>query len=115
MAQSTNNEQIVKWHQLQGNIYLKALHPAMISTQGFLSTHKARLIGTSKFCSQYVTVNYDQEYVIAWLASKVIKPFQNLGKDGIVSLVEQAWELSRKPKTFIGNQLEVDYSSDEQI
>jgi hypothetical protein len=115
MTQSVNNEEIVKWNRLQGNVFMKALHPAMISVHGCLSTHKARLIGNSKFSSQYVTVLYNQEYVIAWLASKLIKPLQNLGLEGIIELVKEAWELLHKPRAFTSKQSVIEYGRDEQI
>lgn len=113
MTQSVNDESVASWQQLQGNKYLKALHPAMLSDYGYRTTIKTRLVGGSKFNSQYLTVLYDRDYVVAWLASRLIKPLQNQGLECILEMVREAWKLLHQPRAFYGNQLTVSQEEDE--
>ncbi len=93
----------VSWTEIQGNRFSRGLHQLMLKEKGYPITQKSRVIGAGKFGSEYVVINYDRNYVIAWLATKVIKPLCNCGTVGISNLLEEAWNysgISTKPLPF---------------
>jgi hypothetical protein len=112
MEQSENSPEMVCWDSVQGNKLIKALHPAMLSSSGCLYTSKIRLIGKSKWGGEFATLIYDRKYVIAWLSTKLIAPFQNEGLDTVLELVKEAWESVHQPKSF---QSKIWQKEDEQI
>ena len=105
MEEMINAPPKVHWSKLQGNKYSKSLHPAMLLDTGCHATAKARLVGNSKYGSNYVVIVYDRLYVVHWLRIKVIKPLINLGITGIVKLVREAWKASKQSNPI---QLELD-------
>ena len=88
----SSDKDIVHWTMLQGNRWSKSLHGAMLLDSGYLVTQKVAVIGKARSDVSFSVVKYDREYVIGWLASKVIKPLGNEGIDGVIKLVEQASE-----------------------
>ena len=66
----------------------------MLTKEGYLSTMRARVIGKPKTNSDFVTIKFDRDYVLLWLATKVIKPLTNEGIDGVNELLLEAWEKS---------------------
>ncbi len=82
---------VVSWRDIQGNKYSRALHPAMLTANGYPVTASTRVIGRSKRGSDYVTINYDRSYVIKWLEVKVIKPLTNCGLIGVINLLKESW------------------------
>ena len=93
----------VSWTEIQGNKFSKGLHPSMLQSHGYPVTMKNRVIDNRRNGSEYVIINYDRNYVVAWLATKVIKPLCNSGVIGISNLLEEAWnysEISTQPLPF---------------
>ncbi len=66
----------------------------MLTKEGYLSTMRARVIGKPKTNSDFVTIKFDRDYVLLWLATKVIKPLTNEGIDGVNELLKEAWKKS---------------------
>ncbi len=89
-----NEINIVPWQKIQGNKYIKSLNPSMLKKEGYVSTMRARVIGKPKSNSDFVTVKFDRNYVLSWLATKVIRPLTNEGLDEVTELFKEAWELS---------------------
>ncbi len=85
---------VVPWQDIQGNRYIKSLNPSMLTKEGYLSTMRARVIGKPKTNSDFVTIKFDRDYVLLWLATKVIKPLTNEGIDGVNELLKEAWKKS---------------------
>jgi hypothetical protein len=112
MQQLSKDNENVHWKQVQGNKLNKALHPAMVSEHGYRTTSKIRLVGTTRHGSKFAILIYDREYVIVWIMSKLIKPFQNIGLDGLIELLKEAWAILHDSQR---NQLGIWQSEDEQI
>ena len=88
----------ISWQLLRGNKYIRALHPAMLNPNGLLKTTSITPVGGRQ--QETLLVHYGRDYVVQWLAFKVIKPFQLLQFDEIYSLLLDAWYLvnpSEKP------------------
>jgi hypothetical protein len=47
------------------------------------------------------TVTYDREYAVNYLFRKICKPLLFLGKEKLIQLIEEAWELCDK-ESLIG-------------
>ena len=101
----------ISWTEIQGNKYMKALHPAMLSKGGYVATHKARLIGHPKTASYYSTISYDRNYVINWLQTKFVRPLENEPLDELTKLLAEAYQKAKgKHKNLL-----IPWSNDEQI
>ena len=92
MPEINSDSNFVRWDKLQGNQYIRALHPAMLTEAGCQSTRKANILGEPRQKNRYVTVYYDRAYVIGFLVTKVIKPLSNLGVTGIYELLKEAFK-----------------------
>jgi hypothetical protein len=112
MQQLSSDNENVYWKQVQGNKLNKALHPAMLSEHGYRTTSKIRLVGTTRHGSKFAILIYDREYVIVWIMSKLIKPFQNIGLDGLIELLKEAWHSLHESQ---GYQSSVWENEDEQV
>ena len=78
----------ISWSDLPGNKFIKALNPAMFSEQGYMSTQKVR----KAYCpSKIFRVVYDQDYLLEWIISKVVKPLSPQGKTKLFQLIDEAW------------------------
>jgi hypothetical protein len=82
----------------------------MLSVDGYRTTSKIRLVGDPKYGSRFALLRYDRKYVIVWIVSKLIKPFQNIGLDGLLDLVKEAWEYLHSPQ---GYQVDIPETIDE--
>lgn len=93
---STYNE--VHWTAMQGNKYMKTIHPAMLSVNGYKITQKARAIGNTSVGANFYVVHYDRDYVVCWLKTKVVKPLSTLSLKELITLIKEAHEVFRNPK-----------------
>ena len=84
----------ISWQLLRGNKYNRCLHPAMLTEKGCTKQMSTSPVGYNE--RQYFDVHYDREYVVNWLATKVIKPLENVGVRELVELLIAAW-LKRHP------------------
>lgn len=84
----------ITWRDLTGNKFSKSLHLAMLSDAKYVCTQRIRRIGESH--SNIFTITYDREYAVSWLLRKVCKPLSFLGKEKMLQLIEEAWELCSK-------------------
>lgn len=80
----------VSWLQLVGNKFNKALHPAMSTPEGYLKQSRTRVINTP--AKTIYNVLYDQEYLSEYIFNFICKPLLVLGKEKVLSLVENSWD-----------------------
>ena len=88
-----NNLEHVSWRDLTGNKYNKAINPAMLNEQGYIRIFKVRTIKNPE--TRYCFVKFDRDYVISFLAVKVIRPLLSTSFTNISDLVFAAWERER--------------------
>ncbi|MGF1542865.1 MAG: hypothetical protein ACFCU5_20885 [Pleurocapsa sp.] len=82
----------ISWQLLRGNKYNRALHPAMLNSNGLTKTMSTTPTGSNQ--QETFIVHYDRSYVVQWLAFKIIKPFQLLSFHQIYELFMEAWVLT---------------------
>ncbi|MGK7948256.1 MAG: hypothetical protein AB4368_05485 [Xenococcaceae cyanobacterium] len=81
----------ITWRDLAGNKLNRQVHPAMLSREKYYKYVQIRQVGDRK--KTFYNVEYDTDYVITWIARKICRPLQVLGKERVLKLVEKAWEL----------------------
>ena len=84
----------ISWIELTGNKFNKNLHPAMVSDSGYVFTQQIRRTGDTE--KSVFQVHYDYDYVIGYLAKTICRTLSSLGKDKILELVEEAWDVYYK-------------------
>ena len=84
----------ISWRDLTGNKYSKALHGAMLAKEGYRSLIRIRRIGEAG--KDVFNVTYDKEYVIEFLSRKVCTPLSYVGKEKLLELISEAWDLYAK-------------------
>ena len=82
----------ISWQELTGNKYSRALHPAMLSDEGYVYTMRVRRTGEAKPSAFRVT--YDKQYVVEFLAKRLLNPLSNQSRETIDKLIEDAWDWS---------------------
>ncbi len=85
----------VSWRELRGNKYHRALHPAMLTDNGYSVTVKAKTLESNIYPTKFVVLKYDRDYVKSWLTTKVIKPLANYGLINTSKLLKESWRESR--------------------
>lgn len=86
----TSSYRDITWRELPGNKFNLALRPAMPTEQGHYTTQKVKQAYRK---SEVCRVHYDRDYVVAFLASKVIRPLGVHGKLELIDLISNAWDL----------------------
>ena len=81
----------ITWREITGNKYNRSLHPSMVSPNKFYKSSQIRRIGDAN--KSVFVIEYDKEYLLGWLHSKVCKPLGALGRDKILELVKEAYTL----------------------
>ena len=84
----------ITWQLLRGNKYNRCLHPAMVTINGCVKQMAITPVGQKT--KEHYNIYYDREYVVNWLAVKVIKPLENMGFKDIAGLVIEAWNIRHK-------------------
>ena len=84
----------ITWRELTGNKFNKALDSAMLSEAGSIATGRVRRIGGEE--PDYFKVTYDRDYAIEFISRKFCKPLSFVGKEKILELVTEAWEVYEK-------------------
>jgi hypothetical protein len=84
----------ITWRQLAGNKFNKSLDSAMLSEAGSFATIQIRRIGTKE--KDVFSVNYDKDYALEFISRRFCRPLSFLGKEKILELVNEAWELYEK-------------------
>jgi hypothetical protein len=84
----------ITWRQLTGNRFNKSLDSAMLSDSGSISTARIRRVGGE--APDIYTVVYDKEYATEFICRKFIRPLSFLGKDKVIQIVNEAWNLYEK-------------------
>ncbi len=80
----------ITWRETTGNKYSKSLHPAMLTSSGYV--HQARIRRIGDATKSIFHVVYDREYVIDFLSRTVCRPLFALGRQGVLNLVGEAWD-----------------------
>ena len=80
----------ITWKELPGNKYSRSLHPAMFTKGKYHKYMEFAPTGATR--KKMFIVEYDQEYALKWLARKVHKPLEPLGKEQVIQLIEKAYE-----------------------
>jgi hypothetical protein len=89
-----NKISLVSWRELRGNKFNRAISPLMLSSRGMLKNMFTR-VRSSVRC-EYI-VRYDRQYVIEWLAYRVISKLKDtVGYDDFCALLAEAWKLNEK-------------------
>ena len=73
----------------------------MLNSQGYRKTQKVRLLGKTSLGSEFAVVLYDRDYVVCWIAHKIIRPLSNVGLIGLVSLIKEAYK-ETNPNATLG-------------
>ena len=84
----------ISWRELTGNKFMKAIDPAMASQAGCIKSQRIRRIGDSE--KTIFNVRYDREYLVQVLLRKVCRRLSVLGKEEVLFLVSEAWDLYDK-------------------
>jgi len=92
-------EQIL-WCELTGNKYTLALHPAMLSERGCIKQQRIRRVGEPR--KDNYNVKYDRDYVMEVINRKICKSLWCLGKEGLLELVAEAWDVHNPNATQAG-------------
>ena len=79
------------WQDLPGNKYSKAIDAAMLSEAGYIASQRVRKSHERK--GKLCNVVYDKSYVLEIVARKIIRPLYGIGKDKMLDLVAEAWQL----------------------
>lgn len=80
----------ITWRELPGNKFVVALKSEMLTENGYKASQKIKQAYRQPFMAW---VHYDRDYVVAWLASKVIQKLSSQGKLELVDLFDEAWNL----------------------
>ncbi|MDJ0691390.1 MAG: hypothetical protein QNJ41_23150 [Xenococcaceae cyanobacterium MO_188.B32] len=79
----------ITWRDVPRNKFVRGLHPAMFSEQKYRKYMEfVPLGGTVK---EVFSVEYDEEYAVEWIAAKLCKPLEILGKEKLIELIEVAY------------------------
>ena len=81
---------VLYWEDSTRNRLSKALHGAMLSTNGYKVLMGIKPIGEKT--KRFFNVKYDRNYVITWLITKLFKPFENVSHEELESLLNEAYQ-----------------------
>lgn len=81
----------IAWHEASRNRYGKAMHPAMLLKQGYVTTMDCTPIG-DKYEPGCYQVRFGKDYVIHWLAKKFFKPFANIPVKELEKILNDAYQ-----------------------
>ena len=78
----------ITWRERWGNKLNRGLHSAMLHEESYHKRAFVRLLdGEEAYCQ----IEYDKEYVLAYLAKKVCEPFDSLGLETLLDLIKEAY------------------------
>lgn len=80
----------ISWRELPGNKFVVALKSEMLTENGYKASQKIKQAYRQSFMAW---VHYDRDYVVAWLASKVIQKLGSQGKVELIDLLDDAWDV----------------------
>lgn len=93
-----NEFTLITWKDITGNKLARNLHPAMLSDGKYHQQVPLKRVGDPH--KTIFSVEYDKEYVLRWVAKKVCEPLNTLGKEEIVQLVKEAYDLTQTAMYF---------------
>lgn len=86
----------VHWTQLQGNKYLQALHPAMLTDEGYKVEKLDRIGGMSRFHDKIaLEVTFDRAYLIAYLEKAIFEKLHIAEWNHVQPIISEAWKAYR--------------------
>ncbi len=84
----------ITWRDLFGNKYSKALHPAMLTEEGYTKIQRIKRVGD--IVPSLFNVTYDREYAIEFISRKFCRSLSGLDKEELLQLVAESWDLYAK-------------------
>lgn len=88
----------IHWTQLFGNKFRFALHPLMLSKEGYQVKLNTKIVGQSKALSFPVIVTFDETYVVEYVSRtlELLNPKKYNEWQKIVSKAYDHWESKKK-------------------
>ena len=90
MRAMTPEVETISWRNLTGNKFNQSVHPAMLTEHGYLKQSMVRRTGDA--VKTIFNVIYDRNYLIEYVAHTLCKNLVQLGKQGVLDLVGEAWD-----------------------
>lgn len=87
------NDNSINWSKLQQQPFQVSIDPEMLSEGGFRRYQAVRLIGQSKFTSEMGVVIYDRNYVVHWIAKRLLKHLKPRNYNELQSLISEAYKI----------------------
>lgn len=84
----------ISWRMLTGNKFRCDLLPEMFSDAGCIKMQSIRKTGDA--IKSVFEVVYDREYGLEVLTRKIIKPLAVMGREEVVKLINEAWDMYEK-------------------
>ena len=82
--------QTISWKEKQGNPFVRAIHPFMLSGEGMIVKENCKVKAAPRMqLSEWRNVTYDKAFVVSKLRNS-LQPLAPLGSDVIVALVGEA-------------------------
>ena len=78
----------ITWREVTGCKFNRALHP-MMADRYYIHSSLRRTGDTEKTMFE---IEYDRDYLVGWMATRVCSPLQTLGKEEILKLVDEAYD-----------------------
>lgn len=85
------DETIIRWDEVFGNPGLTALHPAMLTKEGYKVLKVTKIKGESKKKGVPVTIIYDESYVIYYITTKIIQPLRIAKYNELQQIIAKCW------------------------
>ena len=82
--------QTINWREKQGNPYVRAIHPFMLSPEGMAVKENTKVKAAPRMqMSEWRNVTYDKDFVVSKLRN-ALQPLAPLGSEVIIALVVEA-------------------------
>ncbi|HEY9660527.1 MAG TPA: hypothetical protein V6C65_18895 [Allocoleopsis sp.] len=82
--------QTISWKEKQGNPFVRAIHPFMLSPDGMVVKENCKVKAAPRVqMSEWRNVTYDKDFVVSKLRN-ALQPLAPLGSEVIVALVGEA-------------------------
>ena len=82
--------QTISWKEKQGNPFVRAIHPFMLSPEGMIVKENTKVKSAPRMqVSQWRNVAYDKDFVVSKLRN-ALQPLAPLGSEVIIALVGEA-------------------------
>jgi hypothetical protein len=91
-----NGYPVIPWTDIQGNKFLNALHPAMLSHEGYHVFKMARITGQKQWEDKIQCfVFYDRDFVVQKLGIQLLD-LRSAGFNEIQKAIGEAWQFCKQ-------------------